>query len=312
MKKTMISLLLVCVLLTLLPFGVFATEVETTAAAVVREPGQCGEDMTWSYSSGTLTISGYGDMDHYSEVDAPWLDYKDSITKIVVTGNVTSIGECAFMDYDALTEVDFGPAMHTIHYRAFKSCDSLTSITLPSTFRRFGEESFMSCKNLTEVHCNGPMPSFNGNCFWDTYCNIYYPSNNPWPAEYVQPLFQAFQGRIQFYMAGPAEVTPIETNPPATEATQPPETVPPTTEAETVPPTTEEVTVPTTAATEATEAPTEAPAETWAPEWLQETQAPEEEEARGGVSGIWFGLFLITGTLSLILIGALVFRRKSY
>lgn len=313
MKKYLMYLMMLCVLLSVLPFGAFATEVQNTEAAeVIREPYQCGEDMTWSYDAGTLTISGNGNMDDYPDGDAPWLDYKDSITKIVITGNVTSIGACAFTDYDSLTEVDFGPAMHTIHYRAFKSCDGLTSITLPSTFRRFGEESFMSCKTLTEVHCNGPMPSFNGNCFWDTYCNIYYPSNNPWPAEYVTPLYQAFQGRIQFFMAGPAEVTPVETNPPVTEATQAPETVPPTTEPETVPTTTEEVTMPTTAATEAPTETTEARTEPSVPQWLQETEAAEEEEEQGGISGIWFGLFIITGTLSLILIGALVFRRRRY
>lgn len=312
MKKTMISLLLVCLLLSLLPIGAFATEVETTEAPVIREPGYCGEELTWSYNGGTLTISGYGDMDAYSEGNAPWQEYKDSITKLVITGNVTSIGDCAFTDFDSLTEVDFGPAMHTIHSQAFKSCDGLTSITLPSTFRRFGKESFMNCQNLTEVHCNGPMPSFNGNCLWDTYCNVYYPSNNPWPAEYVQPLYQAFQGRIQFFMAGPAEVTPVQTNPPETQATEPPVTVP----VETVPPTTEETTVPTTAATEpeTTAALTEAPTEEMKePEWIHETQPQEEEQSeKKGISGLWFGMFLITGILSLVLIGALVFRRKSY
>lgn len=312
MKKTIISVLLLCLLLTLLPFGAAATETDTTeVTAPVREPGYCGEELTWSYNAGTLTISGYGEMDAYSEGQAPWQEYKDSITKLVITGNVTSIGDCAFTDFDSLTEVDFGPAMHTIHRQAFKSCDGLTSIALPSTFRRFGEESFMGCQNLTEVRCNGPMPSFNGNCFWDTYCNIYYPSNNPWPAEYVQPLYQAFQGRIQFFMAGPAEVTPVQTNPPETQATEPPTTVP----EETVPPTTEAVTEPTTVPTEApTEAPAEAPTEEMKePEWIHETQAPEEQQPeKKGMSGLWFGMFLITGTLSLVLIGALVFRRKSY
>ena len=64
----------------------------------------------------------------------------------------------------------------------------------------------------------------------------------------------------------------------------------------------------------ATEAPTEAPTEEMKePEWIHETQAPEEQQPeKKGMSGLWFGMFLITGTLSLVLIGALVFRRKSY
>ena len=65
-----------------------------------------------------------------------------------------------------------------------------------------------------------------------------------------------------------------------------------------------------TEATEATEAET-VPVMT-EPEWLQETQPEPEEEPERNRNGLWFGLFLITGTLSLVLLGALVFRRRSY
>lgn len=316
MKRILSIFMLLALLLTVLPVGVLAAEeaaeVETTEAeAIIRDAYQCGEDMTWSYDGGTLTISGNGNMDDYPDGDAPWLEYKDSITKVVITGNVTSIGSCAFMDYDNITSVDFGPAMHTISYRAFKSCDGLTSISLPSTFRRFGEESFMSCQNLTEIRCAGGMPSFNANCLWDTYCNIYYPSNNPWPAEPVTQLFQAFQGRVQFYMGEPSYATPAETTPAATEAPTTEATTAPT---ETVPETTEETTKETTeATTEATTEPTEEETEaSTEEETVPETTEEEKAEKKGGISGIWFGLFIITGTLSLILIGALIFRRRSY
>ena len=47
-----------------------------------------------------------------------------------------------------------------------------------------------------------------------------------------------------------------------------------------------------------------------AEEPTEETQ-PEKEKERS-ISGVWFGLFLITGTLSLILIGALIFRPRRY
>ncbi len=309
MKKTMI-LLLLCLLLSALPVGALATELENTEPEVTyREPGQCGADLTWSLDGSTLTISGSGDMDDYPDGDAPWLEHKDSITKVVFTGSVTSVGACAFTDYDNLTTVDFGSSMHTIHYRAFKSCDGLTSISLPATFRRFGEESFMSCASLTEIRCAGGMPSFNANCVWDTYCSVFYPSNNPWPAEPVMQLFQAFQGRVQFFMGEPTEAVPVETTAPPTQA---PETEPPTTEApETVPETTEAETEPTTeATTEPTEEVTEEPTTEAAEESTEETQ-PEKEKERS-ISGVWFGLFLITGTLSLILIGALIFRPRRY
>lgn len=320
LKKYMLCLLAVCLLLAALPLNGFAaeeTEPQETEALEVRRSSQCGEDLTWDFDGGTLTISGNGDMDDYPDGDAPWLEYKDDITAVVFTGNVTSVGACAFMDYDNLASVDFGSAMHTIHYRAFKFCDGLTRLELPVSFRRFGEESFMSCKSLTEIRCAGGMPSFNMNCLWDTYVSVFYPSNNPWPSDLVMQLFQAFQGRVQFFMGGETEVIPVETTQPPT---QPQETEPQVTEQEETEPETVEtvpVTEETAAATEPEETQqtvpetTEAVTEMTEPEWLRETEEPREEPGKN-VSGIWFGLFLITGTLSLVLIGALLFRRRSW
>lgn len=312
MKRTLTMLLALC-LLAALPVGALATETAPeTESAVVRQPGQCGENMTWSFDNGTLTISGTGEMDDYTDGDAPWLAYKDSIEKLVFTGGVTSVGECAFKDYDCLKDVEFGTAMHTIGYRAFYDCDGLTTFTLPATFRRFGEESFMSCDGLREIRCLGSMPSFKASCLWDCPVSVFYPTTNPWPAEYVTPLYQSYQGKIQIFMgdgieeAG-AEVTePPQTQPSVTEATVPETTVPETQ------PVTEAATEP--AVTEAVEEQTQPPMTK--PEWLQEMEqepdAEEEKKAGFGSGGLWFGLFLITGTLSLVLIGALIFRRRSY
>ena len=147
MKRILLVFLLLSLVLTMLPLGVLAEETE----AVTREPGMCGENLHWSFNSGTLTISGSGDMDDFEEGAAPWQEYKDSITTVVLSGSVASVGAYAFTDYDAITAVEFGNSLHTVGKRAFKSCDGLTTITLPATFRRFGEESFMSCRNLTET-----------------------------------------------------------------------------------------------------------------------------------------------------------------
>lgn len=323
MKRMAAIFMLLCLLLTALPLGVFATEttegVEETVS--VRAANQCGEDLTWSYSAGTLTISGSGAMDDYPDGDAPWLEYKDSIETLVFTGGVASVGECAFMDYDALKKVEFGTAMHTIGYRAFYSCDGLTTFTLPATFRKFGEECFFGCSGLREIRCLGPMPSFKASCLWDCPVSVFYPTTNPWPAEYVTPLYQSYQGKIQIFMgdgieeAGKQVVEVAVTEP----ATEPAETVSETTVPETTVPetTVPETTVPETVP-ETTVAETQQPeAETTQPEWLREMEAfqdtQEEQQQKKGSSGnIWFALCLITGTLSLILIGILVFRRRSY
>jgi hypothetical protein len=100
MKRITAVFMLLCLLLTALPVGVFATETaETTEATEVLEEeirtyNQCGPDLTWQFDGSTLTISGTGEMDHYPDGDAPWLEYKDNIEKLVFTGGVTSM----FMD----------------------------------------------------------------------------------------------------------------------------------------------------------------------------------------------------------------------
>ena len=321
MKRITAVFLLLCLLPAVLPLGVSATETaETTQApeepAEVRASNQCGEDLTWSYDAGTLTISGSGEMDDYPDGDALWLEYKDSIETLVFTGGVTSVGECAFLDYDGLKKVDFGSAMHTIGYRAFKSCDGLTTFTLPDTFRKFGEECFFGCSSLREIRCLGPMPSFKSSCLWDCPVSVFYPTTNPWPAEYVTPLYQSYQGKLQIFMgdgieeAAAAEPRPAETQPPET---LPPETVPETTAAPTEP-----VTVPTVPATEPVTQATEVPViatEEPHPETTEEAfpqVVPEAEEPGLGLNGVLVGTILIAGTLTLILIGALVFRRRSY
>jgi len=65
--------------------------------------GTCGDNLTWTLENGVLTISGEGEMYNYGYNDegeglgdAPWSEYKERISYIVVENGVTSIGRCAF------------------------------------------------------------------------------------------------------------------------------------------------------------------------------------------------------------------------
>ena len=327
MKRILALCLLLGLVLTMLPLGALAAETET--GAVTREPGMCGENLYWRYDGGTLTISGTGEMDDYEESTAPWQEYRDSMTRVVLSGSVTSVGAWAFTDYDGIEAVEFGDALVSIGYRAFKSCDNLRRIILPDTFRLFDEECFMGCQRLGEIWCRGGMPSFRASCIWDVSATIFYPPAKAWPPEYVIPLGDAFRWKIQFqtmdvpqeYLTTSAE--PAVTEPEQTEAaaTQPAETQPAETEpAATVP--------------EATAAPTETIAATQAPEtepvstqeetkpaWMEEMEALEksqeqaqpEPETQSGLSiGLFVGLCILCGILLMVLIGILVFRRRDY
>ena len=269
MKKIITIFLTLALVFSMLPMA-FAAEVteETTApaetTAPLREPDQCGEDLRWKYEDGTLTISGSGVMDDYSETPAPWAQYKDSIEKLVLSG-VTYIGSEAFRDYDQLKEIEFGYHIREFGYRAFFGCDGLEMLNLPMSFKIFGEESLRGCKNLKSIHCDGGFPSFRLNCLWESYVTIYFPADRPWPVSLIQELEEAFHGRIEFIASdGTDPYTPEEETDPTEETTVP------TTEAPTEAPT-----------TAPTEAPTEPPVETAAPteEAVPETEASTQPAA---------------------------------
>ncbi len=276
----------------------------TEPTNVPREPGYCGENITWSLSDGVLTITGQGEMDDFPQ-GAPWSGEKDAVKKIILSEGITYVGGYAFPNFDKLETVEFGSSVYEIGPGAFYSCDALTELHLPASFKVFGEESFRACANLKAIHCRGRFPSFRLNCLWDTYATIYFPAERPWSVEYIQQLEDAFHGRIEFLASDGSD--PYE----PTEATEPAQTAPPET---TTPPTT---VPPTTVPTEPTEAVTE-PAQTTAPattapgQTVTETPVqtvpatePQDEEQDGGS---WAPFLLIGGAGGFLILGALIFR----
>ncbi len=329
--KKLLALCLTALLIgsCLLPLAAVATETEGTTAttesttAPTRPADACGDDLTWNFQNGVLTVSGSGAMDDYSG-DAPWEYFKDEITTVVFTGGVTYVGSEAFRDCDNLLAIDFGGSMHTIGERAFQSCEKLTVISLPSSFRRFAQESFEGCTGLKEVYCAGGMPSFNLNCLWNySTITVYCPTDNPWPESVVEELEANFGGRLQVLNADGEDIFDFGTEETA-EATE--ETVEPTTT-----PTTEPETEPETEPTEAATEPVTEPEEEMTTEPTEETEPvteetthateeaaetvtepaltePEEQDGEDLAGKSWIAIVILAGILTLLVGGALIFR----
>lgn len=317
MKKSNFAGILAAVLLllTLAP-AAYAEETEAIEETVEtvgemstpsskQTSGTCGDNLTWEISGTTLTISGSGEMAE----GASWAG-QERIKTVILTGGVTTVAAGAFEGCENLTAVDFGDSLKEIHEGAFRDCTGLTAISLPKTFRLFGVESFYGCTDLETIHCAGGMPSFKGNCLWNgNHITIYYPTNNPWPAEQMQILSDNFGGRLEMIAASSdtpqppvveASAQAIETEPatvPTTAPTQPPETVPATTAAPTVPETTEAVAETTEAAVYTL--PTMA------------TQPQEEAEEPEGLSSGILAVILIVAVLTFFIVGALIARNAS-
>ena len=131
MKKRSIlcaPLALIIVVITSLLFGGLAVSADGETS------GSCGDNATWSYADGTLTISGYGAMTDYSNAsDSPWYQYRSAITTVLIGDDITHIGSWAFNDYYNLSSVSMGSSVKSIGYSAFFYCEKVEVIDFPET-----------------------------------------------------------------------------------------------------------------------------------------------------------------------------------
>ena len=142
MKKRVLSFILVlCMVCTLLPVGVFA--------ANIVDSGMCGDNLTWTLDSeGTLTISGTGEMEDYIQREEyssaisspPWA--RNLVTSVTIKEGVTSVGGAAFYECDKLSDVVISDSVKSLGDSAFKYCKSLTSITIPKSVTRISDCAF--------------------------------------------------------------------------------------------------------------------------------------------------------------------------
>jgi len=156
------------------------------------ECGKNGNNLTWVLTGdGTLTISGSGEMENYTDSSvAPWYSNRTKILSAVVEpgvesvgnyafysclklasvslpGGVKSIGKSAFQDCAKLTAVEIPEGVTSIGSSAFDGCSSLTSVTIPDSVTSIGGDAFNGCSNLTSVMIPGSVTSIGGDAFRD-------------------------------------------------------------------------------------------------------------------------------------------------
>lgn len=128
-----------------------AEEVKAEEGAAVS--GECGEHLLWTLSEdGTLTVSGEGAMESYSETEsAPWFAKRTSIKKVVIEKGVTTIGSYAFHRCNQLTEITLPQTLEALDESAFQSCIALRRVNLPSMVTALGIGVFEGCESLESV-----------------------------------------------------------------------------------------------------------------------------------------------------------------
>ncbi len=107
---------------------------------------QCND---WQLSDdGVLTVKANINYDSYNYY--PWHDFSSQIESVEFASNVTAIGNNAFND-----------------------CDALTEITIPATVLTMGNNVFSGCENLSIIYCEAESKPAGWDDEWN---NGYFPS----------------------------------------------------------------------------------------------------------------------------------------
>ena len=141
MKNRLLSILLVLLMaLTLLPIG-----------SLAEGDNKCGEDLTWEFKGGTLSIDGTGEMYDYSEdYLAPWNEHCLEITNVTISDGVTSIGSYAFC-YCSVKSITLPFGLKHIGSSAFFNCPNIQQINIPDSVEYIDPYAFSCCKGLHTV-----------------------------------------------------------------------------------------------------------------------------------------------------------------
>ena len=179
--------------------------------------GQCGDDLYWSFDkeTGTLTITGSGDMWDYEGGAMPWEDvtveYVDSyggallrddptvslIHYIVLPEGLTSIASGAFCG-TLIESIEIPSTVKSILYMAFADCENLKSIAIPDGISKITWQCFSNCGQLESVTLPVSVTEVYEGAFWD--CNaitdVYYQGTAEQRAEMTfgddnEPLLNA-------------------------------------------------------------------------------------------------------------------------
>lgn len=105
-----------------------------------------GMDVSSNYTSSTSktsTQSPYYILNNYSELA--------SGRKLIISNDITTIGQYAFFQNFALTSVTIPNSVVSIDNSAFNNCINLTSIVIPDSVTYLGNSAFSNCNSLSTV-----------------------------------------------------------------------------------------------------------------------------------------------------------------
>lgn len=140
-------LLCVGILLSLLP-GIRASHLSEEVYS-----GECG-DVQWNFDpdTGRLTLICQGYMEEFGRGEAPWQEWAESITSLVLEGELSGPSPYAFADLTRLRSVSWCETILSISDGMFQGCTELKTMQVPESVYEVGMEAFAQCSALTKVY----------------------------------------------------------------------------------------------------------------------------------------------------------------
>lgn len=135
---------------------------EAVDAEFMAASGELGSNIKWSLDdAGTLTLTGKGPMDDINPYCGPWGSSK--VKKLVIKGEITTIGQTAFYEYTNLKQVVIESNITSIGRQAFYGTP-VESINFPSSLTEIGRDAFAGAK-LTSVTLPASLTTLGSDAF---------------------------------------------------------------------------------------------------------------------------------------------------
>ena len=127
--------------------------------------GGYGFTRDFDEATGTLTITGEGEMyDEYQLAATPFYDIS-GLKKLIISDGITNISDFAFSQCKTLTEVTLPESITSIGTCGFGFCSALTDIVLPDSLTIIGQGAFDNCSALKTITIPNGVTSIGENAF---------------------------------------------------------------------------------------------------------------------------------------------------
>ena len=149
-----------------------------TAQAETWTSGDC----TVTLENGVMTVSGNGAMADYGGLgeSAPWDDYYEEVTSVVIEDGVTYIGGSSFESFIAMSSVTIPASVRAIGPYAFAFSQALVTVTVPEGVAEIGMYAFANAEGLKTVYLPSTLTTIDQDAFYDcTVLSDVYCAANP-------------------------------------------------------------------------------------------------------------------------------------